>query len=92
MQVQKPKKEKKIKPLEVKKLKMSPTGELSINFSKPVLIRTVSEALQFKDGRKLEVKNVDLSQAVNVYIEGDQDDADFDKSIVDVRMLQPSET
>ena len=71
---------------------MSPTGKLSINFSKPVLIRTVSQALQFQDGRKLESKDIDLSEAVNVYIEGDQDDVDFDKSIVDVRMKQPSET
>ena len=85
-------KEVKKDPLELKKMKMSPTGELSLKFSKPMFIRSVKEAQGANKGRGLEDEEIDVNDAVTVNIEGAQDEYDLDKSIVNVRVKKSSET
>lgn len=80
-----------IEPIKISKVRVSPTGSLSINFSKSVLIRkpgSIGRRLQ----AELDEASIDVSDAISVYIEDDGDDILVDKSIVNVGLVQSSDT
>ena len=57
-----------------------------------MFIRSVKQAKIANQGRGLEGVEIDVNDAVSVNIEGAKEEYDVDKSIVDVRVKQSSET
>jgi len=68
-----------IEPLEVTKVRISPTGELTIRFNKPILKPRVKghsneKTNETKERKLQELPEVDITDAVKVFIKGDEDE------------------